>query len=222
MNTLIWVIDSPFSRMIKWLLLKEEINHSEHLLTWNELESNPILAESNPKSQVPTLITEDETFGDSLLIILRLLGHDWHRTTDAKLFRLGDCDFEATLIFLFRANLLESQFGPSRESDFMREAGVTNYKKSIDILLDHLLVDTAKIEVNVGLVLVLSMVLIARFISQSETIHSYRLAELLRLNEVLAVDRYYQQLAQTYTGHQGQQWPFFFNLLNEATIKPNR
>ena len=209
MTTLIWVIDSPFSRAIKWLLLKEGINHSEHLLTWNELESAPILAEYNPKLQVPTLIAKDETFGDSLLIILRLLGHEWHRTTDAKLFRLGDCDFEATLIFLFRANLLERKFGPSEESDFMRQAGITSYKKNIDVLLDHLLANTGKVEVNVGLVLVFSMILIARFNAQSDDVRDYRFAELLQLNDVLAADPNYRQLTQNFTGKREQQWPFF-------------
>lgn len=209
MTTLIWVIDSPFSRAIKWLLLKEGINHSEHLLTWNELESDSILAEYNPKLQVPTLITKDETLGDSLLIILRLLGHDWYRTMDVKLFRLGDCDFEATLIFLFRANLLERKFGPSQESDFMRQAGVASYKKNIDVLLDHLLANTSKVEVNAGLVLVFSMVLIARFNAQSDAVRNYRSEELLQLNDILASDPCFQQLTQNYTGHKGQQWPFF-------------
>lgn len=209
MNKLIWVVDSPFSRSIKWLMLQREMDHSEDLLTWDTLKSDRLLLEHNPKLQVPTLITKEEVLSDSLLIILRLLGHDWHRTTDAKLFRLGDCDFEATLIFLFRANLLERQFGLSQNSDFMREAGVTNYQKSVDVLLDHLLVNTGKVEMNVGLVLVFSMVLIARFIGQSDAMHDYRLEELLQLNDVLAADPYYQELAQNYTGHQGQQWPFF-------------
>ena len=208
MTTLIGVIDSPFSRAIKWLLLKEGINHSEHLLTWDSLETSAMLAEYNPKLQVPTLIAKDETFSDSLLIILRLLGHDWHRVMDAKLFRLGDCDFEATLIFLFRANLLEREFGPSQESDFMRQAGVASYKKNIDVLLDHLLANTGKVEVNVGLVLVFSMILIARFNAQSDAVRDYRFVELLQLNEALAADPYYQQLAQDYTGQKGQQWPF--------------
>ena len=208
MSTLIWVIDSPFSRMVKWLLLKKNVMHSDHLITWDKLNSDCTLAEHNAKLQVPTLITKDGTFSDSLLITLRLLGHDWHRTTDARLFRLGDCDFEATLIFLFRANLLESKFGPSQESNFMREAGVTSYRKNVDILLDHLLSDTAKTEVNVGLVLVFSMVLIARFNAQSDVVSDYRFEALLQLNELLATDPYYQQLTQDYTGHEGQQWPF--------------
>ena len=209
MNKLIWVVDSPFSRSIKWLLLQREIDHTEHLLTWDGMKSDRLLAEYNPKLQVPTLITKEEVLSDSLLIILPLFGHDWHRTTDAKLFRLGDCDFEATLIFLFRAKLLERQFGLSEASDFMRQAGVTNYQKNVDVLLDHLLTDTANIKVNVGLVLVFSMVLIARFNAQSDTVRDYRYEELLQLNDVLAADPYYQQLAQNYTGHQGQQWTFF-------------
>ena len=209
MNKLIWVVDSPFSRSIKWLMLQREMEHSEHSLTWENMKSDHLLAEYNPKLQVPTLITKEEVLSDSLLIILRFLGHDWHRTTDAKLFRLGDCDFEATLIFLFRANLLKRRFGPSQESDFMREAGVTNYQKGVDVLLDHLLVNTAKIEVNGGLVLVFSMILIARFICQSDAMHDYRFEELLQLNDALAADPHYQELAQNYTGHQGHQWPFF-------------
>ncbi|WP_417657197.1 glutathione S-transferase N-terminal domain-containing protein [Pseudidiomarina aestuarii] len=209
MNKLIWVVDSPFSRSIKWLMLQREMDHSEHLLTWDNLESDRLLVEYNPKLQVPTLITKEEPISDSLLIILHLLGHEWHRTSDAKLFRLGDCDFEATLIFLFRAKLLEGEFGPSRESELMREAGVTNYQKSVDVLLDHLLVNTGKVEVNVGLVLVFSMILIARFIGQSDAMHDYRFEELLQLNDALAADPHYQELAQNYPGHQGQQWPFF-------------
>ena len=209
MNKLIWVVDSPFSRSIKWLMLQREMEHSEHSLTWENMKSDHLLAEYNPKLQVPTLITKEEVLSDSLLIILRFLGHDWHRTTDAKLFRLGDCDFEATLIFLFRANLLERQFGSGEASDFMRQTGVTNFQKNVDVLLDHLLTDTANIKVNVGLVLVFSMVLIARFNAQSDAVRDYRYEELLQLNDVLAADPYYQQLAQNYTGHQGQQWPFF-------------
>ncbi|WP_411360835.1 glutathione S-transferase N-terminal domain-containing protein [Pseudidiomarina salilacus] len=209
MNKLIWIVDSPFSRSIKWLLLQREIDHTEHLLTWDGMKSDRLLAEYNPKLQVPTLITKEEVLSDSLLIILPLFGHDWHRTTDAKLFRLGDCDFEATLIFLFRANLLERQFGSGEASDFMRQTGVTNFQKNVDVLLDHLLTDTANIKVNVGLVLVFSMVLIARFNAQSDAVRDYRYEELLQLNDVLAADPYYQQLAQNYTAHQGHQWPFF-------------
>lgn len=209
MNKLIWVVDSPFSRSIKWLMLQRGMKHSEHLLTWDTMKNHNLLVECNPKVQVPTLIAKEEILSDSLLIILRLLGHDWHRTTDAKLFRLGDCDFEATLIFLFRANLLERKFGSSQESKFMREAGVANYQKSVDVLLDHLLVNTGKVEVNVGLVLVFSMVLIARFIGQFDAMHDYRLEELLQLNDALAADPDYQKLAQDYNGRQGQQWPFF-------------
>ncbi|RUO41978.1 hypothetical protein CWE22_07500 [Pseudidiomarina aestuarii] len=211
MNTLIWVIDSPFSRAVKWLLLKTGMKHSEHLLTWDSLANDPRLAECNPKLQVPTLIADDETLTDSLLIILRLLGHDWHRTVDAQLFRLGDCDFEATLIFLFRANLLAHKYGRSQESNFMREAGVATYQKSVDILLDHLVVNTAKIEVNVGLVLVFSMVLIARSNAQSDIVRDYRIEELLPFHEALTADLVYQQLAQSYSGQEGNRWPFFIN-----------
>jgi len=217
MNQLIWVIDSPFSRAIKWLLLQQNIPHREHLLTWENMQSYALLAKHNPKQQVPTLITNGETLNDSLFIALHLLGHDWHRSLDAKLFRLADCDFEATLIFLFRANLLEKQFGASRESKLMREAGVASYQKNSDVLLDSLLPNPmahyANTPVGVGLVLVFSMLLISRHLANSEAIRNYRLAELQQLQKILVRDTSYQKLINNYAHEPSHHWPFFLEAL---------
>lgn len=213
MKQLIWVIDSPFSRAIKWLLMSQDIEHSEHILTWDNMKSHARLAEHNPKQQVPTLITENETISDSLLIALDLLGHNWHRSLDAKLFRLADCDFEATLIFLFRANLLETQFGASNESKLMREAGVSSYQKNSDVLLDNLLPNPltcdARLQVGIGLVLVFSMLLISRHLAQSNAIHDYRFHELQHLQKVLEMDPSYQSMASNYSQEPSCQSPFF-------------
>lgn len=209
MHQLLWVIDSPFSRTIKWLLLNNQIEHSEYLLTWSSLATDTLLAEHNKKQQVPVLITADDSLTDSLLIALRFLPEHWHRSVDARLFRLGDCDFEATLIFLFRANALAKNFGESRESAFMREAGVNSYRKNVDVLLDDLLADQAQPDVNVGLVLVQSMLMICRAICDASEVRNYRLPELHRINDCLASDPSYQDLAGRYTGQPSQHWPFF-------------
>jgi glutathione S-transferase len=55
MNKLIWVYDSPFSRSIKWLLLKQGIEHEDYVLTWQQMADDELLA-ANPKRQVPTLL----------------------------------------------------------------------------------------------------------------------------------------------------------------------
>lgn len=217
MNQLIWVIDSPFSRAIKWLLLQQDIPHSDHLLTWETMQNDDLLAKHNPKQQVPTLITENETISDSLLIALDLLGHDWHRSLDAKLFRLADCDFEATLIFLFRASLLEKQFGASGESKLMREAGVSSYQKNCDVLLDSLLPNPlahyAQTQVGIGFVLVFSMLLTCRHMANSDAIGNYRLAELQQLQKILVRDPSYQNLVNNYANEPSHQWPFFLETL---------
>lgn len=217
MKQLIWVIDSPFSRATKWLLLQQNIPHNDHLLTWDTMQRDALLAKHNPKHQVPTLITESETQSDSLLIALHLLGHDWHRSLDAKLFRLADCDFEATLIFLFRANLLEKQFGASRESKLMREAGVSSYQKNCDVLLDSLLPNPlahyAKTQVGIGFVLVFSMLLISRHMANCDAIRHYRLDELQPLQKILAGDPSYQKLINNYAHEPSHHWPFFLEAL---------
>ena len=106
MNKLIWVYDSPFSRSIKWLMMKYEIEHEDYILTWEQLATDPLLA-INPKKQVPTLWKNDSVKYDSLLIALDYLPNTWHQSLDARLFRLADSDVEASIIFLFRANMLK-------------------------------------------------------------------------------------------------------------------
>jgi len=211
MNTLIWVYDSPFSRCIKWLFTKHCIEHDDYILTWDEMASDPLLA-NNPKRQVPTVLAKDlnEVKYDSLLIAMDYLPANWHQTLDAKLFRLADSDVEAAIIFLFRANLLKKKFGESEQSQLMLDAGVNTYKHSVDYLLDHLLTGDIKAECNYGAVLLHSTLLAAISLS-IESLKDYRRPELGRFVQVVESDDTYQQLIATYQGKPSNELPFAYH-----------
>lgn len=202
MQQLFWVIDSPYSRAIKWLLLRHDIAHDDYLLTWQTLKTDSVLRQHNPKQQVPTLVDGDTVSYDSLLIAQQILPFQWHQTTDAKIFRLGDADFEKAIIFFFRANLLAEKFGASEQSALLFEAGRQRYCASVDLLLDHLLPQLAHnikdIEVNVGVVLAFSTILACRAQAQHTDIASYRITQLIALSQSLEADSSYQQMAQHY------------------------
>ena len=211
--TLYWNYDSPYSRCIKWLLLNKKIAHTDKILSWEKMRQTPSLALANPKKQVPTLVETDVDTAvegekkrrhdsaafnttDSLLIALDYVGVDWHRTLDAKLYRLADAEVEAGIIFLFRANLLKEKFGQSDNSDFMLKAGIDTYKSSIDLFIDHLLVEVnqgVNDEVNIGAVLLFSTLLAARSMLP-ETELSYRQAELSAFIDLIEADIDYQQM----------------------------
>lgn len=202
MQQLIWVIDSPYSRAIKWLLLRHNIAHDDYLLTWQTLKADPLLRQFNPKQQVPTLIEGNTASYDSLLIAQQLLPFQWYQTTDAKIFRLGDADFEQAIIFFFRANMLAKTFGPTEQSALLFDAGRERYCCSIDVLFDHLLPQLAHnikdIELNVGVVLAFSTILACRALAQSVEIERYRQQELKVLSDSMQTDNAYQQLIRRY------------------------
>jgi len=200
-NTLLWVIDSPYSRSIKWLLLNQQIAHSDHLMTWDSMQNDALLKQYNPKQQVPTFVTNKKAINDSLLIALRYLPQDWHSRDDAQCFRLADSDVEAAIIFLFRANLLANKFGESNESLLMHEAGLNVYKSAVDHLLDYIQVQKTPVMVGFGSVLLYSTILAALSIAAlypnsnlESGIRHYRFTELKHVFHELENDRYYQQL----------------------------
>ncbi|WP_166836051.1 glutathione S-transferase N-terminal domain-containing protein [Rheinheimera pleomorphica] len=215
MQQLIWVIDSPYSRAIKWLLLRHDIAHDDYLLTWQTLKTDALLQRCNPKQQVPTLVDGDAVSYDSLLIAQQILPFQWHQTTDAKLFRLGDADFEKAIIFFFRANLLADKFGVSEHSTLLFEAGQQRYCASVDMLIDHLLPQLAHnikdIELNVGVILAFSTILACRAQAQSADITNYRITQLRALSERLAADACYQQMAQHYATSANCALPFLLS-----------
>ncbi|QZO13645.1 MULTISPECIES: glutathione S-transferase N-terminal domain-containing protein [Pseudoalteromonas] len=203
MKQLIWVIDSPYSRAIKWLLLHHDIAHDDYLLTWQNLKTDPLLRQCNPKQQVPTLIEQDTVSYDSLLIAQQILPFQWHQSTDAKIFRLGDADFEKAIIFFFRANLLTEKFGASEHSALLFEAGRQRYCSSVDMLFDHLLPQLANniqnIELYIGVVLAFSTILACRTQAHNFEIDYYRLSELKALSNRMLKDVNYQQIIASYT-----------------------
>lgn len=190
---LLWVPDSPYSRSIKWLLLRKRVMHHDYFLTWETMKTDQLLKKHNAKLQVPTLINEGKSITDSLLIALKFLPHSWHETMDAQLFRLADSDIESAIIFLFRANLLSSRFGISEQSEFLLKAGIDLYKASVDYLLDDLLLTTSKIEVNFGLILLYSTMLAASSVSGKQ-LTLYRQDELKPLSSLIEQDCYYQKM----------------------------
>ncbi|MGI5308670.1 glutathione S-transferase N-terminal domain-containing protein [Rheinheimera sp. WS51] len=205
MRQLFWVIDSPYSRAIKWLLLRHDIAHDDYLLTWQTLKTDPALHQCNPKQQVPTLIQQDTVSYDSLLIAQQILPFQWHQTTDAKIFRLGDADFEKAIIFFFRANLLADKFGAGEQSALLFEAGRQRYCSSVDMLFDHLLPQLANnikdIEINVGVILAFSTILACRTQAHNVEIDNYRLPELKTLSNRMHKDTHYQQIIAGYTNN---------------------
>lgn len=213
MQQLIWVIDSPYSRAIKWLLLRHNIAHDDYLLTWQTLKTDSVLRQHNPKQQVPTLVDGDAVSYDSLLIAQQILPFQWHQTTDAKIFRLGDADFEKAIIFFFRANLLAEKFGASEQSALLFEAGRQRYCASVDLLFDHLLPKLANnikdIELNVGVVLAFSTILACHAQAQHADIANYRLSQLSALSDRLSIDLCYQRMANQYATSVDCVLPFF-------------
>jgi hypothetical protein len=198
-NKLIWVVDSPFSRAVKWLLLDKKIVHAEHILTWETMQADQLLGESNTKKQVPVLIYNNETLYDSLLIALEFLPNDWHKSIDAKLFRLGDSDFEAAIIFLFRAKLLETQFGKSDNSELLLQAGINTYKQSVDVLFNYLKNNAEQTTLYFGQVLAFSTILACRHIAKSAELDNYRLVELKQLSQHMNNNLSYKKLANQYS-----------------------
>ncbi|WP_404396168.1 glutathione S-transferase N-terminal domain-containing protein [Pseudoalteromonas phenolica] len=208
MNKLIWVYDSPFSRSIKWLLLKQGIEHEDYVLTWQQMADDELLA-ANPKRQVPTLLINNQAKYDSLLIALDYLPRNWHHSIDAKLFRLADSDVEAAIIFLFRANLLKKQFGDSEQSKLMYEAGVNTYKSAVDFLLDHVLKNTHSVECEFGGVLLLSTMLAAIFMAKTD-LQNYRVSELKPFINAIEQNSVYLNMIAQYQGQSGNLVPFQF------------
>jgi len=208
MNKLIWVYDSPFSRSIKWLLLKQRIEHEDYVLTWQQMADDELLA-ANPKRQVPTFLTENEVKYDSLLIALDYLPTNWHNSIDAKLFRLADSDVEAAIIFLFRADLLKTQFGDSEESKLMYEAGVNTYKSAVDFLLDYVLKNTHSVKCEFGGVLLLSTMLAAISMAKAE-LQYYRASELKPFINAIEQDSVYLKMIAQYQGQADNLVPFQF------------
>jgi hypothetical protein len=206
MNKLIWVYDSPFSRSLKWLLSTYNVEHQDHILTWEQMSSDALLA-LNPKKQVPTLYNSGTVKTDSLLIALEYLPASWHLSLDAKLFRLADSDVEAAIIFLFRASLLEEKFGQSEQSQFMRDAGVNTYKISVDHLLDHLMNTDEVIECNFGAVLLMSTLFAAISLAESELV-DYRKEELRYFYNVVEFNCTYINLIEMYQGQLSNKVPF--------------
>ncbi|NMH64162.1 glutathione S-transferase N-terminal domain-containing protein [Shewanella salipaludis] len=211
MERLIWVYDSPFSRSIKWLLLENDIRHEDHLLSWDELLTDELLARANPKKQVPVLLGEAGVRVDSLLIALDYLPGNWHQTLDAKLFRLADSDVEAAIIFLFRARLLSSKFGESENSALMRQAGIEAYKASVDYLLDTLLADKHSLPgCDFGAVLLLSTLLAALSLADAK-LSGYRHPELAAFIRGVEENASYRRMLAECQGKPGNWVPFEFH-----------
>jgi len=212
MIKLIWVYDSPFSRSLKWLLNAYNFEHEDYILTWEQMSSDALLA-LNPKKQVPTLYSRGTVKTDSLLIALEYLPESWHLSLDAKLFRLADSDVEATIIFLFRANLLEEKFGQSEQSLFMRDAGVNTYKASVDHLLDHLIKPDDVLECNFGAVLLMSTLFAAISLAKSELV-DYRKSELSVYFSIIESDKTYKKIIEQYQGGTSNELPFEYRQIN--------
>nr|WP_281247204.1 glutathione S-transferase N-terminal domain-containing protein [Pseudoalteromonas denitrificans] len=206
MKKLIWVYDSPFSRSIKWLLMHYRVPHEDYVLTWDEMATDPLLA-SNPKMQVPMLWSKNTIQSDSLLIALEYLPDLWHQSVDAQFFRLADSDVETSIIFLFRANLLKNKFGESENSQFMLQAGVDTYKKSVDYLLDYIMVQNDKFKCNYGAVLLLSTLFSAVSLAEYD-LASYRINELKVFISVVESDEIYQSIIDMYQGQPSNSVPF--------------
>lgn len=208
---LYWNVDSPYSRALKWLLLQHRVAHEDRLLAWDELPSDPALGLLNPKRQIPTLDIDGSGRTDALLIALDYLPAGWHRTLDAKLFRIADADMEAVVIFLFRARLLERKFGPSAQAEFMRESGSARYRSICDVALDHYLRDGLA-EIGVGAVLLHSFLLSAAAIEPG--IRNYRGAAIAAFCAQVEADAAFQRLAAAIAGaasEVGAQWQALAN-----------
>ena len=206
LNKLIWVYDSPFSRSIKWLLLHNDVPHEDHVLTWDEMATDPLLAD-NLKKQVPTIWNKGSMKTDSLLIALEYLPASWYQSVDAKLFRLADSDVEAAIIFLFRANLLKDKFGESENSRLMLKAGIDTYKQAVDYLLDHLVTKGVAVACNYGAVLLLSTLLAAISLAPGE-LRGYRNAELKPFAACVEADDMYRTMVRACQGQASNHVPF--------------
>jgi len=159
--------------------------------------SDEALAQNNPKKQVPTLIYNDEPLVDSMLIAMNFLPSDWYRNMDATLFRLADCDMEAAIIFLFRANLLQDKFGESENSQLMFDSGLSTYEASINFLLDHVLTDISGFEVNYGAVLLYSTIAACWSLSGKKFI-DFRYQELKPFLQAVEVHPAYNSMIEGY------------------------
>jgi len=207
MNQLIWVLDSPFSRALKWLLLSKNVQHEDVLLTWEQMPDHKLLAQNNPKKQVPTLIYNNEPLVDSMLIAMNFLPSDWYKMADATLFRLADCDMEAAIIFLFRANLLREKFGESSNSELMYDSGISTYQSSIDFLLDHVVTDISEFEVNYGAVLLYSTMAASWSLSGKQFI-DYRYQELKPILKAIETNSVYRAMIDNYKANPDSEVPY--------------
>jgi len=181
-----------------------------------------LLEKGNPKKQVPTIVNNDgTTLTDSLLIALEYLPKSWHKSIDAKMFRLADSDVEAAIIFLFRANLLEQKFGSSDNSILMRKAGFGVYKSSVDFLIDHLLTEKQEYKCGVGAVLLLSTLLAAISLSEGE-LYSYRTNEINSFASLIEQDPSYSKMISTYQDLNNNDVPFVFSKFNKILQQTGR
>lgn len=163
------------------------------------MQDDHLLIESNPKKQVPVFIYKNEILYDSLLIALRFLPNDWHKSIDAKLFRLADSNFEAALLFLFRSRLLEDKFGKSNNSELLLKAGIDKYKQSLDLLFDYLTEGAVNTTLGFGKTLAFSTILACRHIAKNDDTDNYRLAKLMQLSQQMLDDEKYNALALDYS-----------------------
>lgn len=209
MLTLYWNYDSPYSRSIKWLLLKNDVAHSDVVLNWHQMTIDEALFNANPKRQVPTLVNGNESRCDSLLIALDYLPGNWHQSMDARLYRLADAEVEAAIIFLFRANAMLSRFGESENVQFMLDAGIQTYRFAIDLLIDNFWpqCQAEQSTVGVGAVLLHSTLLAARSMMPTQE-HGYREVELAEFIEVVQSDDAYQFMVKEYQGQPDNQVSF--------------
>ncbi|MBU2972003.1 hypothetical protein KO527_21940 [Pseudoalteromonas sp. C2R02] len=170
--------------------------------------SSDALLTLNPKRQVPTLYEDGTVKTDSLLIALEYLP----LSLDAKLFRLADSNVEAAIIFLFRANLLEQKFGQSELSLFMRDAGISTFKASVDHLLDYLIHSDETLECNFGAVLLMSTILAA--ISLADELVDYRKKELSIYFSMIESDKTYEKIITQYQWETSNELPFEYSKID--------
>ncbi|MBC3766081.1 hypothetical protein H8B19_09330 [Neptunicella marina] len=189
--------------------MDQKIQHQDHILTWDQLSSDSLLAASNPKKQVPVYINQQQFLYDALLIALSVLPADWYQSADAKIYRLADADLETAIIFLFRASLLKEQFGASENSELMQQAGIRVYQQSTDILFDYFAGIPQSHDLNVGAVLAFSAILACRSLSDSDMILDYRVSELSKLSCAMSSNVIYHQMATTYAGQPANSLPFY-------------
>lgn len=134
MSKLHWVADSPFSRIIKWLLCQRQMAHDDVLYAWNDLASDRFSRKLNPKGQVPVLEFAGEALADSGLIVLRVFaGQGWIASRDALLYRTAECDLAAVMQRLYAASKLEKGGQVSQEP--LRVLARKDFARALESLL---------------------------------------------------------------------------------------